>query len=104
MKFSKEIKESKQLCDEVAKDISKHIFDFVFKELLEIVATSFTGEKLNAVKDDFKDYPKFAKYIKYLETKEKTERELEERVTKILTPGTPMQLILQEINKGNIRR
>ena len=47
MKFSKEIKESKQLCDEIAKDISKHIFDFVFKEALEIVESSFSGEKLN---------------------------------------------------------
>ena len=80
MKFSKEIKESKHLCDEIAKDISKHIFDFVFKEALEIVASSFTGEKLNAINQE----------------------NLEEKVKQILTPKSPTQLILQEINRGNI--
>jgi len=49
MKYSREIKESKKLCDDIARDISRHIYDFIFKETLEIIKTSFGGEMLNAL-------------------------------------------------------
>lgn len=114
MKFSKEIKESKHLCDEIAKDISKHIFDFIFKEALEIVQTSFTAEKLNEqpqqmrsypepTEEDNELYPKYRKFWEYtIKERPLTEEQVLSRAVDVLTPKSSTQLILQQINRGNI--
>lgn len=48
-KYSKEIKESKQLVGEVAREISAVVYEFVFRGVMEIVQTSFGQEKQNAI-------------------------------------------------------